>query len=258
MASGLQYKDLLTTAREEAEMRYQRKGLSGRKRSRFVDEDDSDKLGASLVPKRTNKYEGLFDSDNDFLTETFNRVYDAGKDLGLLKLKEEAGDLPTGEAAGLKVISDAEEKELANFKPSETGNNLMGDLEEIFGLSPEVSAGIVGNLSYETGNFKFMQEIKPTVKGSKGGYGFAQWTGPRRREFEKFAEDNNYKTSSYEANLGFLVQELQGSHSKTLEKLQDASSAEEATRIFMKEYLRPGIPNVSKRITAANQYYKGQ
>ena len=85
MASALQYKDLLTTAREEAEMRYQRKGLSGRKRSRFVDEDDSDKLGASLVPKRSSKYNDVADSllEDDFLTETFNRIYDESKDLSL-------------------------------------------------------------------------------------------------------------------------------------------------------------------------------
>ena len=117
MASALQYKDLLTTAREEAEMRYQRKGLSGRKRSRFVDEDDSDKLGASLVPKRSSKYNDVADSllEDDFLTETFNRIYDESKDLSLLKLKEEATDLPTGEAVGLKILEEGEANSTADF-----------------------------------------------------------------------------------------------------------------------------------------------
>ena len=69
-------------------------------------------------------------------------------------------------------------------KAYDTSFKLMDDLKSQFGMTTEQAAGFVGNLWHETGGFKFMQELKPTVKGSKGGLAFAQWTGDRRDDFE--------------------------------------------------------------------------
>ena len=65
----------------------------------------------------------------------------------------------------------------------EIGPRLVADLARDFNLTPAQAAGIAGNLAHETGGFKHMQEIQPMIPGSRGGYGFAQWTGPRRRAF---------------------------------------------------------------------------
>lgn len=35
----------------------------------------------------------------------------------------------------------------------------------------------------ERGGFTLLQEQKPTVAGSKGSFGWYQWTGPRRRAY---------------------------------------------------------------------------
>ena len=53
-----------------------------------------------------------------------------------------------------------------------------------FDLAVGDAAAVLGNLGHECGGFRLMQEQKPTVPGSRGGYGWAQWTGPRRRKFE--------------------------------------------------------------------------
>lgn len=67
---------------------------------------------------------------------------------------------------------------------ADTPGRLMGDLSRDLGLTSYQAAGIVGNFSVETGGFRHQQELNPTVAGSRGGYGMAQWTGPRRRALE--------------------------------------------------------------------------
>jgi len=142
---------------------------------------------------------------------------------------------------------------------TEVGYRLMGDLKESYGLTDEQAAGLVGNLAHETGDFKFMQELEPVVKGSRGGYGFAQWTGPRRKNFEAWAEENNMDISSYEANLGFLKHEIdETSEGRFMDSLREASTADEAAKVVSKKYLRPGKPNLDSRIARAYSYLEKQ
>ena len=135
------------------------------------------------------------------------------------------------------------------------GQRLMEDIAEALGLTGAQTAGIVGNFAHETMDFKFLQEIKPTVPGSKGGRGFAMWTGPRREKFEAWSEENNLNPDSYEASFGFFIHEVQTTpEGRFIEELQKSETAEEAARIFSKSYLRPGKPMMSSRIDRANSY----
>ena len=85
---------------------------------------------------------------------------------------------------------------------------LANDLIRDLGITQEEAAVIVGNLAQESGGFTSLQEINPLVQGSRGGYGYAQWTGPRRRAYESWARENNMSADSYEANYGYLIHEL--------------------------------------------------
>jgi len=126
------------------------------------------------------------------------------------------------------------------FPTKDAGKRLMRDLMRDFDLTKEQAAGVVGNLDYETGGFKFMQEIDPIVPGSKGGYGFAQWTGPRRVAFEEYAAANKLDPSSYEANYGFLKHELANtSEGDIMADLRSTDTADAAAILFSKEFLRP-------------------
>lgn len=125
-------------------------------------------------------------------------------------------------------------------------------------LTPAAAAGITGNLDLETGGFKHMQEIKPMVPGSRGGYGMAQWTGPRRVQFENWAKANNLDPASKEANFGFLKHELMNTpEGKVLASLQGVDDAGQAATIFSDQYLRPGIPHMDRRVAAAQGYAGG-
>jgi len=53
-----------------------------------------------------------------------------------------------------------------------------------------------------------INEINPLVKGSRGGYGLLQWTGPRRRQFEAFAQQRGVNPSDWNTQLDFLSYEL--------------------------------------------------
>lgn len=141
---------------------------------------------------------------------------------------------------------------------SSTGFRLLADLQRDFGLTRPQAAGIVGNCDHETGGFKFMQEIKPVVPGSRGGYGICQWTGPRRRAFEAWAAKMGLSLQSYAANYGFLKHELTStSESRVIPKLKAVSTAEDAASVFSRTFLRPGIPHMASRIARAKKYDGG-
>jgi hypothetical protein len=140
----------------------------------------------------------------------------------------------------------------------EIGPRLVQDLARDFNLTPAQAAGVAGNLAHETGGFKHMQEIKPMIPGSRGGYGFAQWTGPRRKAFEAWTAENGLDPNSYEANYGFLAHELRNTpEGAVLGPLAQAQTPEQAAAVFSDQFLRPGIPNMPSRTAFANQFAQG-
>ena len=130
-------------------------------------------------------------------------------------------------------------------------NKIAKQLARDFGISPEAASGFVGNLFHESGGFKQLQELNPTVKGSKGGFGWAQWTGPRRKAYMAYAKANGLDPSSDEANYGFLKEELMNSESKTIQALQGVNDPAEAAQIAMQTFVRPGIPHLRSRVKHA-------
>lgn len=110
---------------------------------------------------------------------------------------------------------------------------LCADLE----LSPEQAAGIVGNLGFESGGFKELQELAP-ISGA-GGWGWAQWTGPRRVGFNNWCAAHNLDRASDEANYGYLVEELKTSQAYALTRLRECATVEQAVFAFGVEFERP-------------------
>lgn len=105
-----------------------------------------------------------------------------------------------------------------------------------------------------------MQEMNPLVKGSKGGLGWAQWTGmsaknPRRREFEAFAREQGLPTDSYAANYGNLLRELQGPESAALKHLRQQTDVDGSTMSFLDKFERAGIRHEDSRKRWAQRAY---
>jgi peptidoglycan hydrolase-like protein with peptidoglycan-binding domain len=138
-------------------------------------------------------------------------------------------------------------QEYERIDPNTMIPRLFNDLKTDFNLSDVGAAAIIGNLMVETGNFRSLQEISPLVEGSRGGYGIAMWTGPRRVAYESWAEQNGLPVDSYEANYGFLKEELTNRQAGSIEsmgrntitRLREIEDLDAASLAVRKGYLRP-------------------
>ncbi len=124
-------------------------------------------------------------------------------------------------------------------------------LQADLGLTPEQAAGIVGHLGHESG-LEGINERHPLVPGSRGGFGWAQWTGPRRVDFENWARERNLDPASDEANYGYLVHDLTINHPGILAALRGARNVTEAVQAFM-PFEAPGKVALGDRVAKAEQ-----
>ena len=165
------------------------------------------------------------------------------------------GKVTTGESTG-SPSSGA-----GNIKPSETGQAYMKKLTAS-GMSKEQAAALVGHLKVESDNFQADTEYAPNAYGTKG-RGHLQWTdtgnsGGRRTNFESYAKANNLSPTSFEANSGFLMSELQGNHGNHWNKgssfdgFLQTSSIEEASSYLQTNFIRPGVPHTDRRLQGAH------
>lgn len=130
---------------------------------------------------------------------------------------------------------------------------IMQKLMEDFGLTIEEAAAILGNLGHECGGFRFMQELRPTVPGSRGGLGWAQWTGPRRVAFEKYCRRNGYQTHSDLANYSWLFLELRGSERGAIGALKIARGLRNKVIAFEANFERAGVKHYDSRMRYAER-----
>lgn len=123
----------------------------------------------------------------------------------------------------------------------------MDKLIADFDFSIEDAAAVIGNAGHESLGFKLLQEQKPTVKGSRGGYGWFQWTGPRRRLYEAYCQRNNLNPASREANYAYLFVELTGPEKAAVAKTKAAVGLQAKTKAFELAFERAGIKHYPSR-----------
>ena len=115
------------------------------------------------------------------------------------------------------------------------------------------AAAIMGNAGYESGGLTIFQEMKPTVRGSRGGFGWFQWTGPRRVAFERYCRLNGWDIRSDRANYGFLAKELIGPERKAVSRTKRAVGLKAKVVAFEKAFERSGIKNYGSRVIWARR-----
>lgn len=136
----------------------------------------------------------------------------------------------------------------------------MAKLMAEFGIIALDAAAVFGNLGHESGGLEKLQEIVPTVKRSRGGYGWAQWTGPRRRAYEAWCKKQKIDPASDEANFGFLVFELKQLNVAPLKAMASVGTLREKVVAFELAYERAGAKHYDSRLKWAQRalaaYYK--
>jgi hypothetical protein len=127
-------------------------------------------------------------------------------------------------------------------------------LMSAFKLDASDGAAVFGNLGHESAGFHALQEIRPTVKGSRGGYGWAQWTGPRRRAYEAWCAEQKLDPASDDANYGFLVHELKEDYHRTFPRnVEIQHTLYSKTVAFERLYERAGVRNYPSRYAWAKR-----
>lgn len=130
------------------------------------------------------------------------------------------------------------------FKQKAPG--IMSQLMKDFDLIDVQAAGILGNLGHECAGFQHLHELGQPE--NRGGYGWAQWTGPRRVTFFDWCREHQLDWESDEANYGFLKHELETSERRTIPAVSKASNLADAVRAFERNYERAGVVNYKSRI----------
>lgn len=115
------------------------------------------------------------------------------------------------------------------------------------GLPSHVADAFVVNFQDESGLNPGINEANPIVPGSRGGFGLYQLTGPRRREYEAFAANRGVNVADPDAQMDFLMQELQGSEARAARNILSAPDTATAAQAIVNDFLRPAPEHRSSR-----------
>jgi len=120
------------------------------------------------------------------------------------------------------------------------------------GMPEHIAKGFVMNFMDESGLSSTVNEKNPTVKGSRGGFGLYQLTGPRRKAYEAYAERQGIDTSDpvqqEDAQLSFLMEELNGPEKNAWSNIQTATDAGTAAAFIARDFLRPAEEHLNARV----------
>tara|TARA_R110002153_G_C12974041_1_gene461709 strand:- start:64 stop:561 length:498 start_codon:yes stop_codon:yes gene_type:complete len=119
------------------------------------------------------------------------------------------------------------------------------------GMPEHIAKGFVMNFRDESGLDSGINERNPIVEGSRGGFGLYQLTGPRRVAYEAYAKERGVAADSMDAQLDFLMLELEGAEKSAAKKIYSTGSSGEAGAAIVNHFLRPSKKH---RVSRANKY----
>ena len=123
------------------------------------------------------------------------------------------------------------------------------------GLPDHVADGFVMNFQDESGLNPGINEAAPVVPGSRGGFGLAQWTGPRRVALERFADQRGTAVSDLNTQLDYLMTELAGPEAAAASQIMGAQDTGSAAAAIVNAFLRPAEEHRARRVA---EYTGGQ
>lgn len=116
------------------------------------------------------------------------------------------------------------------------------------GLPEHVADAFIMNFQDESGLDPSINEVAPLVEGSRGGFGLAQWTGPRRKALEQFAASRGTSPADTNTQLDFLMTELQGPESRAAQSILSAPDTGSAAAAIVNDFLRPAEQHRTRRV----------
>ena len=126
---------------------------------------------------------------------------------------------------------------------------VMASLMHYTDVDAEGAAAILGNIWAES-RMQAVQEGSPIA--GRGGFGWTQSTGPRRRAAEQFWRERSLDPKTDSAQLSWLIYELtQTAEKKGITAVMRPGTLEERTRAFELAFERAGVKNYPIRYQGA-------
>lgn len=116
------------------------------------------------------------------------------------------------------------------------------------GLPEHVADAFLLNFQDESGLNSGINEAEPVVPGSRGGYGLYQLTGPRRVAYEQYAQQLGVDPSNVDAQLDFMMSELQGPEAAAAQAILSAPDTGSAAAAIVNKFLRPAEEHRARRV----------
>lgn len=116
------------------------------------------------------------------------------------------------------------------------------------GLPEHVADAFLMNMQDESGLNPGINEASPTVPGSRGGFGLYQLTGPRRVAYEQYAQQLGVDPSNVDAQLDFMMNELQGPEANAYQSILAAPDTGSAAAAIVNDFLRPAEEHRARRV----------
>jgi hypothetical protein len=133
----------------------------------------------------------------------------------------------------------------------EKAPGVMTRLMADFDFSEDQAAGILGNIGHECAGFESLHEIGQPA--GKGGYGWCQWTGPRRKLFFGWCDKHGLDWQSDAANYGYLKYDLENEYKYTVSSVLKAKTIHDAVKAFERKYEVAGVPHYASRNAWADE-----
>jgi tail lysozyme len=113
------------------------------------------------------------------------------------------------------------------------------------GVPKHIAQGVAMNFMDESGLETGMQEQAPTA--GRGGYGLAQWTGPRRVALEDYARAQGKPVNDPDLQLDFFMNENQGPEAAAWKAVMASPTARDAAVAFVNQWERPASQYAAQR-----------
>jgi len=170
-------------------------------------------------------------------------------------------------ARSLRLLGDSNIAPRPKEKPSEEKPNLLTRIkfvenELLKNYSPEVAAGIMGNIDVESGFDPNKKQILNDGTIGKGrGLFQMEIGGPMFTAYQQYIKNNNMPNTGG-SQINFVMQALKDDSvydigSGNRKKLQAAfktGNVDLITKEFSKRFLRPGKPHLNRRLKSARKF----
>lgn len=210
-------------------------------------------LGAQSAPK--NLGEGLSALGDGIVANVMNRRANDGEKAGRESAEKAFGGLDFGSLfGGAPAYPSSVAAGGSPTAPAATGVPSGANADSIKqglvarGMPEHVADGFLMNFQDESGLNPGINEKNPTVAGSRGGFGLYQLTGPRRRAYEEFAAGRKVDPSDTDAQLDFLMTELQGPEANAAKSIFASKDSGSAAAAIARDFLRPAKEHLDSRV----------